>query len=373
MAVHLRQKELKNGLMSLYLDYYPPTRKKDGTLTRREFLNRTVYKKPKNPEEKQINKENLNYANSIRLKREKGILNEEDGIFDSMNKKMDFLKYFNDYIEDRKQSKGSYDNHLGALHYLQDFTKGKCNMGDLTEGFCNRFKNYLLSADRLNTVRGLKLSQNSAMSYFNKFRSAVNDAFDNRLISDNPLKHIKGIAQKESKREFLTQEELQKLVQTDCDLPIIKTACLFSALTGLRWSDLSSLKWKDIQHTEDKGYFLHITQRKTQDVIMHPINDKAVQILGTPLDPNEIIFYGLKYNDSNNDRLKRWVLKAGIEKKITLHNFRHTYATLILNKGADIFTVSKLLGHKNIRTTMIYAKILTETKVTAANLIDIDL
>ncbi|MGZ4078747.1 MAG: site-specific integrase, partial [Bacteroidia bacterium] len=132
-------------------------------------------------------------------------------------------------------------------------------------------------------------------------------------------------------------------------------------------------KWGDIQHTEDKGYFLHITQQKTQDVMVHPINDKAVQLLGKFGDPNETIFHGLKYNDSNNDRLKRWILKAGIEKKITLHNFRHTYATLILNKGADIFTVSKLLGHKNIKTTMIYSKLLTETKVTAANLIDIDL
>ena len=107
--------------------------------------------------------------------------------------------------------------------------------------------------------------------------------------------------------------------------------------------------------------------------MVHPINDKAVQLLGKSGDPNDTIFHGLKYNDSNNDRLKRWILKAGIEKKITLHNFRHTYATLILNKGADIFTVSKLLGHKNIKTTMIYSKLLTETKVTAANLIDIDL
>lgn len=373
MAVTLRHKELKSGLLSLYLDYYPPVRKTDGKFTRREFLNRTLYKKPKNEEEKRINKENLNYANSLRLQREKGILNQQDGIFNPTSKKMDFLKYFENLIERKKESKGDHANHLGSLHYLHAFTKGRCVMGDIDEEFCHRFRTYLLGADRLNTVRGLKLSQNSAVSYFNKFRSAVNTAFDERLLTENPLRHIKGIQQKESKREFLTQEELQKLVQTDCDLPIIKTACLFSALTGLRWSDLSALRWKDIQHTEGKGYFLHITQKKTQDVIMHPINDKAVQILGTPLDPNEHIFYGLKYNDSNNDRLKRWVLKAGIEKKITLHNFRHTYATLILNKGADIFTVSKLLGHKNIRTTMIYAKILTETKVTAANLIDIDL
>jgi integrase len=133
-----------------------------------------------------------------------------------------------------------------------------------------------------------------------------------------------------------------------------------------------SLYWKDIQKTES-GYFLHLIQRKTQDVIMHPISNKSVLLLGEKGEPNEKVFEGLKYSDSNNDKLKRWVLKAGINKKISLHNFRHSFATLLLNKGADIFTVSKMLGHKNIKTTMIYAKVLSETKVNAANLIDIEL
>ena len=106
---------------------------------------------------------------------------------------------------------------------------------------------------------------------------------------------------------------------------------------------------------------------------MHPINNTAVKIIGERGKSTERVFEGLKYSDSNNDKLKRWILRAGINKKITLHNFRHTYATLLLNKGADIFTVSKMLGHKNIKTTMIYAKVLSETKVNAANLIDIEL
>jgi integrase len=218
----------------------------------------------------------------------------------------------------------------------------------------------------------LRLSQNSALSYFNKFRCAINEAYDARLLNENPLRHIKGIQQKESKREFLTQEELQLLAQTECDLAALKNAAIFSALTGLRWSDIENLTWGDIQKTAS-GHFLHIVQKKTLDVIMHPISETAVKVLGERGKPSEKVFEGLKYSDSNNDKLKRWILKAGINKKITLHNFRHTYATLLLNKGADIFTVSKMLGHKNIKTTMIYAKVLSETKVNAANLIDIEL
>lgn len=372
MGVSVRTKELADGRLSFYLDFYPPVKGADGKLTRREFLKRYNFKKPKNDEEKRMNKENTHFANTIRLQREKEILNEQDGIFNSRTKKRDFILFFKGLCDKRKESEGNYGNWLSAVHYLDAFTGGKCKMGDLSEEFCNKFKQYLLHANRLNTVKGLRLSQNSAHSYFNKFRCAINEAFDARLLNENPLRHIKGIQQKESKREFLTQEELQLLAKTDCDLVALKNAALFSALTGLRWSDIESLTWGDVQKT-GSGYFLHITQKKTEDVIMHPISETAVKILGEWGDFSERVFEGLKYSDCNNDKIKRWVLKAGIHKKITLHNFRHTYATLLLNKGADIFTVSKMLGHKNIKTTMIYAKVLSETKVNAANLINLEL
>ena len=372
MGVHLRKKKITNGKQSLYLDFYPPIKGGDGKFTRREYLNRYVYERAKTQEEKIHNRENLVFAEGLKNKREKDILNEQDGIFNSQNKKRDFIDFFQGLCEKRKESDGNYGNWLSALHYLKSFTGGKCKMGDLTEDFCNKFKEYLLQANRLNTVKGLRLSQNSALSYFNKFRCAINEAVDARLLNENPLRHIKGIQQKESKREFLTQEELQLLVKTDCDLEALKTAALFSALTGLRWSDMENLTWGEIQKTAS-GYFLHIIQSKSADVIMHPISETAVKVLGERGKPSERVFEGLKYSDSNNDKLKRWILRAGINKKITLHNFRHTYATLLLNKGADIFTVSKMLGHKNIKTTMIYAKVLSETKVNAANLIDIEL
>jgi integrase len=372
MGVNLRKKKIANGKLSLFLDFYPAIKGSNGKLTRREYLNRYVYENPNTPEQKLHNRENIIFAEGIKNKREKEILNEQDGIFDTHNKKRDFLVFFKLLCEKRKESDGNYGNWLSTLKYLNAFTGGKCIMGDLTEDFCNKFKDYLLHADRLNTVKGLRLSQNSALSYFNKFRCAINEAFDARQLNENPLRHIKGIKQKETKREFLTQEELQILAQTECDLIALKNVALFSALTGLRWSDIKSLKWIDIQQTE-KGYFIHIIQKKTEDVIMHPISETAVKLLGEIGKPNEQIFEGLKYSDSNNDKIKRWVLRAGIHKKITLHNFRHTYATLLLNKGVDIYTVSNMLGHKKIETTLIYAKVLSETKVNAANLIDIEL
>jgi hypothetical protein len=230
MGVHLRKKQIANGKLSLYLDFYPPVKGANGKLTRREYLNKYVYEKPKNAEEKLHNRENLIIAEGIKNNREKEILNEQDGIFNTQNKKRDFLEFFEKLCEKRKESEGNYGNWLSALQYLRAFTGGKCKMADLTEKFCENFKDYLLHTDRLNTVKGLRLSQNSALSYFNKFRCAVKDAYDARLLNVNPLRLVKGIEQKKSKREFLTQEELQLLAKTPCDLEPIKNAALFSAL-----------------------------------------------------------------------------------------------------------------------------------------------
>ena len=372
MGVHLRKKKIANGRESLYLDFFPPIKGGDGKPTRREYLNKYIYENPKNADEKLHNKENLIVAEGIKNKREKEILNEQDGIFNTQNKKRDFIEFFENLCEKRKEGEGNYGNWLSVVKYLRAFTGGKCKMADLTEEFCEKFKYYLLHANRLNTVKGLMLKQNTAVSYFNKFRCAVNEAFDARLLNKNPLTHVKGIKEQETKREFLTLEELQLLANTECDLTALKNVALFSGLTGLRWVDIRKLKWGDIQKT-GKEYFVHIIQKKTSEVIMHPISDEAVQLLGERSNPNEVIFEGLKYSDSNNDKIKRWVLKAGINKKITLHNFRHTYAILLLNRGIDIYTVSEMLGHTNLKATMIYAKVLTETKVKAAKIIKIDL
>ncbi len=372
MGVTVRVKELKNGKLSLYLDFYPPVIGISGKPTRREFLGLYNYKKPQNEGQKNINRENNLFADGLRLEREKAILHDELGTYNPTNYQKDFIVYFRELAERRKESKGNYDSWLSASNYLEDFTGGLLKMSDLNETFCRKFKEYLLVADRRNTVKGLKLARNSAVSYFNKFRAAVREAFEDRLLKDDPTKRVKGITYEETKREFLTLEELQKLARTECELNAIKIVALFSAMTGLRWSDIEPLKWGDILNDEN-GYFIHLRQEKTKDIMVHPISNKASEVLGEKGDFDERIFEGLKYSDSNNDKLKRWILRAGINKKITLHNFRHTYATLLLNKGTDIFTVSKMLGHKNIQTTMIYAKVLSETKRDAANVIDIDL
>ena len=372
MGVKVRAKKLANGRMSLYLDYFPPVKGPDGKPTRREFLKRYNFKDPGNPKEKLINRENLMFAEGVRLLREREILNKQDGFYDSRNKKANFVTYFEQLTIKRMDNSSNYSNWKSALKHLNQYCNGVCFMSDLDEAFCKGFKQYLQNTHMLHTGEVKQLSQNSAVSYFNKFRCAVKQAFEEGMLLHNVLTHIDGIPAKESKREFLTQEELQRLANTETTIGSLRNAALFSALTGLRWSDICQLKWGDLQHTES-GHFIHIVQQKTKEVMLHPISDKAFSLLGLSGSQDEVVFKNLKYSDKNNSRLKEWLRSAGITKKISFHNFRHTYATLLLNKGTDIYTVSKMLGHKNIQTTMIYTKILTETKVNAANVIDIEI
>ena len=153
---------------------------------------------------------------------------------------------------------------------------------------------------------------------------------------------------------------------------MLKTACLFSALSGLRWSDIEKLTWSQVQSDPANGHYLRFRQKKTGGFETLPISDQAVMLLGTPGAPTDRVFDGLTYSDQNNLKLKEWILKAGITKKISFHNFRHTYATLLLNSGTDIYTVSKMLGHRNVSTTQIYAKVVDKRKQEAVGRIQID-
>lgn len=161
---------------------------------------------------------------------------------------------------------------------------------------------------------------------------------------------------------------MQKLARTDCEVPELKQAALFSAFTGLRHSDVVALTWGIIQK-DNAGWVIRFTQQKTKGVEDLPISDEAVDLLGERGTDDAIIFEGItKYSDPwYNQRLKKWVEDAGITKRISFHCFRHTFATLLLSQGADLYTVSKMLGHRDIKTTQIYGKIADKLKRDAAN------
>jgi len=373
MKVTLREKKISSGRKSLYLDFYPPITHPDtGQPTRREFLGLYVVERPKSEPEKQQNKDTRSLAESIRAKRQIELQAGIYGFTHQAKRRTDFLAYFRSLTEARKASENNYENWVSAYNYLEKFTKGYCLIGDIDEKFCADFRDFLLSSASMRSNKS-KLAQNTAMSYFDKFKAALKQAFADKLIADNPAKRVKAIKQAETQKEYLTIEELQALANTECDMPELKRAALFSSLTGLRWSDVEKLVWSEVQHSETNGHFIRFTQKKTKGTETLPISEQAYQILGERGEPIEKIFKGLKYSAWINLKLAQWVMKAGITKRITFHCFRHTFATLQLTMGTDIYTVSKMLGHRELKTTQIYAQIIDKMKVEAANKIKLDL
>lgn len=357
--VFLREKKINNGRLSLYLDFYPAIKHPEtGKPTRREFLKLYLYEKPKTALEKQVNKETKALADQVRAQRQLDIQAENFGFLEMRKKHTSFLDYFQEMIEDREGS--NKDNWLSAYRFLYDFTGGLCKFGDINELFCEKFLVYL-KKEAQHKGKGKGLSDNTIYSYYGKFKAALKKAVADKLLPENPAQNIK-VKQAETQREFLTLEELNLLAAVECDPPALKQAALFAALTGLRWSDVSSLTWGQLHHSETDGYSIRFRQQKTKGVETLPIPEQAVEQMGEPRQPNDLIFPNLVYSNALNYKLKKWVAMAGIQRNISFHCFRHTFATLQLTAGTDIYTVSKMLGHRELKTTQVYAKVIDKKK-----------
>ena len=381
--VSLRQKKISKGRKSLYLDFYPPIpHPETGEPTRREFLGLYIFEKPKTPIDKQHNTETLKIGESIRQKRE-NFLNKPE-IYSQYEKEQlrvkelgeqCFIEYFTKLANKRRST--NYDNWVSALKYLDTFTDGSLKFADLNEKFLEEFKEYLLTT-KSNKSNKTTLSQNSAVSYFNKVKATLKQAYKDGILQYDLNAKVKPIKSAETRREHLTLDELNKLVKIDCNNPLLKRAALFSALTGLRFSDIQKMAWGELEYINGQGYFLNFNQKKTKGVEVLPISEQAYSFTEGTENPKDMpqdkpVFEGLKYSAYHNKHLFQWIGTAGITKNITFHCFRHTFATLQLFKGTDIYTVSKMLGHKDLKTTQVYAKIVDEAKRTAANKIKLDI
>ncbi len=360
--VTLRQRLLNSGKISLYLDFYPPFKdpvtKKD---IRHEYLGIYLVKNPKFAIEKEANKEKLHQAEAIRSQRELSIIRGQYEFLDKLTPKMDFLAYFRKKLESKDQK------WIRVYDHFSNYCEGSCRIGDLTVPFCEGFREYLLNAKQLRDEEK-DLSQNSAAGYWSTFRGCLKIAYHERLLKENLNDFLEPIAAVSGRREFLTLEEVRMLADTPCDVPDLKNASLFSCLTGLRISDILALTWSNIVKAQDGGWCIRIRTEKTDTEATLPLTDEAYQLCGEP--STGLVFKNLRRYYTHTP-LKEWVKSAGITKHITFHCFRHTFATLQVNEGTDIYTVSHLLTHANVGTTQIYADIVDKSKREAVERIKI--
>lgn len=342
--VKLRKRKTRTGLYSLYLDTYV-----DGKRTY-EYLR--LYLVPERTrEDKRKNKETLQLAETIRAKRVIEYHEGRYGFDTSEQDKVLLLDYFEAQV--RAQKSKTWDSWHNCLQYIKRYERRMdITFAEVTSEWVKGFKDYLEEQE---------LAQNTKALYFAKFRACINKAYREGIITDNPLKRVSGIKLEESKREYLTIEEVQRLVATDCNNEVVKRAFLFSCLTGLRKSDVIQLRWGDV-HQEGNYTRITFRQRKTGGQEYLDITHEARELMGEERGAEELVFDSFPAMSTVSAVINVWTARAGIRKHITFHSARHTFATMMLTLGTDLYTVSKLLGHKDIKTTEIYAKIVDKGK-----------
>ncbi|WP_431164731.1 site-specific integrase [Tenacibaculum halocynthiae] len=405
VAVRLRKSEYHNEWY-LYIESYPvivPNKEKPQRI--REYINRTITSpiwdkkrlartkadgtityKPKRDVtgviqcKSDVDNESCLYADGVRKLRQREYDNaslyndsEKEQLAQKERLKENFIKYFKETLRKRhKNSSTSIQiNWKRVIKLLELFYGDYIPFSKVDLSFVENFKNKTKNAPCGGGKKGA-ISSSTASTYFSIFKAGLKQAFiDGYLIIDLSAK-VKGIPVTQSRREYLTSEELNKLASTPCEMEVLKRAGIFSCLTGLRHGDIQALTWDKVVIEDGKGKLL-FTQKKTKGAEYTPISDQALELCGTPSSPENLVFEDLPDASWISKPLKKWIELSGIKKKITFHCFRHTYATLQLASGTDIYTVSKMLGHTTVTTTQIYAKIIDSKKDMASEAIQINI
>ena len=365
--IRLRKRKTSKGMTSLYLDIYLNGKRSY------EFLK--LYLIPeKSREDKRKNAETMKLAEAIRSKRIVELQNGEYGFKSQFKEDTLFFDYYEALCAKRFQtedSKGNWGNWRSCMKHLEKYEPNrKITFAEITPQWVQGFKDYLENEacawgnDYRDRIKDHKLSRNSRLSYFNKLRACLNQAYEERVIQCNPMRGIDNFKPEEGTRMYLTLEEVKTLADTPCEYDSVKRAFLFSCLTGLRRSDIIKMTWGEVQ--EQSGFIRIIfRQKKTGGQEYLDITPQAAELMGERKKASDPVFEDIHSPSCTNEAIKRWVLRAGIQKEITFHCGRHTFAVLMLDLGTDIYTVSKLLGHRELNTTQIYAKVLDKNKQAA--------
>ena len=298
---------------------------------------------------------------------------EQEMIAQNERMEQDFIAYFNSiiYKVHPNSSNSIIVNWTRVGKLLCIFSEGKpIPFRKINVKLLEDLKLFMLTAPQGGNKKGT-LSQNSAATYFSIVKAGLHRAFIDEYLTVDIAAKVKGIPELKVKRETLTLEEAELLAQTPCENEVLKRAFFFAILTGIRLCDIHELTWGEIQKTST-GWRVDFTQRKTHVVDYLPINEQAYSLCGEPGEHDQQIFAGLTGSSWISRPLKKWIAASGIKKHITFHCSRHTFATLQLENGTDIFVVKSMLGHTNVKTTQIYAHIVDKSKRNAAEVLQID-
>lgn len=360
MKITVRQRD-KGRKISLYLDIYVSGIRKYEYL--KIYLKKEPAGKKLNSIEKKENKESLELAEKIRVKRLYELQNNRYGILQVKNVNQKFIEFAEHYVNNHQESKSSYEINLAVLKHLKNYDKIKVQARDINADYLEGFKNYLKYYK--SKSRNKPLSQNTQALYLIRLKSIITEGCKSGVIIQQVNSKVKNIKPVEAEKSYLEAHEIKQLMSSKCNDSELKKFFLFMCFTGLRYSDAVNLPVKNIITDNNGTKILKLRQKKTKTLQNIPLPEQAFDLIKFDIYKKDILFTNLNYSSNLNKKLQSWIDSTGIQKKITLHCARHTFATLNLTAGTDIYTVSKLLGHKSVKTTEAYGKIIDNVKIAA--------
>lgn len=372
--IRIRERKLADGNRSLYLDMYSRGVRKVESLG--------LYIVPeKTPFDKVHNEHAWQMAQKIKSERILALQKYGIGQWEKIQQSFTPLTKFLEEYEQEQSGisastiRGRKYMRLRIEQYLREIGRLQMSIMEVDVEFCRGFIKFLrMSKNKRLKEAERNISNCSGLQIQTIFTGALNKALRDGIIEKNPMKQLSAkerFHQQESTREYLTINELKSMIAIPCGDEALKNAFLFSCFTGLRISDVRGLTWgKVLEFPNGNGRYLRVKMQKTQNYINIPLSKDALKYMRQTDRPDEPIFRISPATSVITQRLQAWADNANVNKRISYHVSRHTFATMLLSVGVDIYTVSKLLGHTNISTTQIYAKIIDKKKVDAISKVD---
>lgn len=371
----LGAKVLSDGRESLFLDFYlgfdiaisSKTGKEYKRVNnRREYLKLYLWQAPRTPMERQQNKETLEVAKRLRFERGQQLLEDAEGYRLKKDRDINFLDWMWSYYEaytkaDKRHIKRAYTVFIDFLNATAEYSK-----------YSKRIKPELITKDLIVAFTEYlqhRFKGEGAHTLYARFKKIIKSAVERDVMRKNPTTGISiKIDNGALKKDVLSDEETIQLMRTHYvgENPDIRRAFIFSLNTGLRWCDIKDLTYSNVDYSNKK---LKFEQAKTKghssaSSVVIPLNDGLLEVIGKPSEDgkrDELIF-PLPSHTMCLKSLRHWVKRAGIEKHITWHCARHSFAVNILNNGANIKTVASLLGHSGLKHTEKYTRAVDSLK-----------
>ncbi|MDO5751234.1 MAG: site-specific integrase, partial [Rothia sp. (in: high G+C Gram-positive bacteria)] len=371
-----------NGVVALYLDYCRHGERMN------EYLK--LYLVPEETrEDRAKNRETLRLAETVRAKRVLEVQARAFGLEEEVQGDALFFDVVRSIVS--RKTGATRDSWLNFLAHVRRYAGNEgLRMGDVTRRWVQGFRDYLDRKAIRGAVNGKKrggeqgfrgyldkeairgavngkkrggepIAECTKALLFQKLCAVFNMAQREGIVRTNPTAGVERFRMVTGERAFLTQEEVRRLAKVPAPNEALGRAFLFSCQTGLRWSDVAKLRWGDVQVWNGRLRIV-FRQQKTGGLEYLDVNGQAGKLMGARGRADGLVFEGMGGRHASSVSIAAWVRAAGIDKHITFHCARHTFAVMMLDLGVDLYTVSKLLGHRSIVATQIYAKILDKNK-----------